>query len=180
MVLERVEEEDIVVTTTGMISREAFHARDRPGNFYMIGSMGLASSFGLGLALQSSKRRVIVVDGDGSALMSLGNIPLISYERPENLHYIVLDNGEYETTGGQPCISKEIDLSEIARASGFRFTESIDEMEELASRLQEALARPGPGFFHIRVKSSRVPGIPRVGLDPETLRDRLKAELLRP
>lgn len=99
-ILQEVGAEDLVLTTTGMPSREAFVADDRPGNFYMIGSMGLLSLLGLGLALLNKHRRVIVIDGDGSALMSLGTVPLISSEAPTNLYYMILDNAAYESTGG--------------------------------------------------------------------------------
>ena len=76
-ILEHVAPSDLVLSTTGMISREVFMTRDRPENFYMIGSMGLLSSFGLGLALLAPQQRVFVLEGDGSALMSLGTLPLI-------------------------------------------------------------------------------------------------------
>ena len=101
-ILEQVESGDVVLSTTGMISREVFQTKDRPGNFYMLGSMGLLSSFGLGLALLQPDRRVFVLEGDGSALMSLGTLPLIAAEQVANLIHLVLDNEAYESTGGQP------------------------------------------------------------------------------
>lgn len=104
-ILEQVENEDLALTTTGMVSREAFVANDRPGNFYMLGSLGLLSSFGLGLALLRPERWVFVLEGDGSALMSMGTLALIPTEAPRNLVHIILDNEAYESTGGQPSIS---------------------------------------------------------------------------
>ncbi|PON13188.1 hypothetical protein C2W62_35680 [Candidatus Entotheonella serta] len=77
-ILTHVDTADMVLSTTGMISREVFTTEDRPGNFYMLGSMGLLSSLGLGLAVLAPQRRVWVLDGDGSALMSLGTLPLIA------------------------------------------------------------------------------------------------------
>ncbi|MCH8892074.1 MAG: hypothetical protein IIB32_01130 [Chloroflexi bacterium] len=79
-ILEHVQASDLVVSTTGMISRELFALNDRPENFYMIGSMGLASALGLGLAIQAPQKRVFILEGDGSALMSLGTLPLIASE----------------------------------------------------------------------------------------------------
>ena len=90
IVLGHVHPEDLVLTTTGMISREAFIADDRSGNFYMLGSMGLLSSFGLGLAILKVERRIFVLEGDGSALMSLGTLPLIGVQSPANLIHIIL------------------------------------------------------------------------------------------
>ena len=98
-----------------MISREVFFTNDRPGNFYMIGSMGLLSSFGLGLALQFPEKKVYILEGDGSALMSLGTLPLIATESPKNLFHVILDNEAYESTGSQPSISSKVDLDEIAK-----------------------------------------------------------------
>ena len=109
-ILSHMRDGDLVVSTTGMISRELFTLDDRPGNFYMIGSMGLASAMGLGLAIQAPNKRVFVLEGDGSALMSLGTLPLIASERPANLVHIILDNEAYESTGGQASISLKFDL----------------------------------------------------------------------
>ena len=84
-ILKHVGPNDMLLSTTGMISREVFVTGDRPGNFYMLGSMGLLSSFGLGLALMIPEQRVIILEGDGSAMMSLGNLPLIASAGPLNL-----------------------------------------------------------------------------------------------
>ena len=115
-ILKRVKPDDLVLSTTGMISREVFTADDRTANFYMIGSMGLLSSFGLGLALLSPEQKVYVLEGDGSALMSLGTLPLIATEHPANLVHIILDNEAYESTGAQPSISSNVELADLGRA----------------------------------------------------------------
>ena len=85
-ILTPLSDRDLALFTTGMISREAFNIRDRAENFYMIGSMGLLNALGLGLALQSPARRVWVIEGDGSALMSLGTLPLIATLRSHQSH----------------------------------------------------------------------------------------------
>ena len=109
-IISRIPKEDVLITTTGMISREAFDIHDRPNNFYMLGSMGLLSSFGLGLALSFPDKRIWIIEGDGSALMSLGTLPLIASESPKNIVHFILDNESYESTGGQPCISSNVSL----------------------------------------------------------------------
>src|SRR5688572_30142865 len=96
--LAHVDDADLVLSSTGMISREVFTTKDRPGNFYMLGSMGLLSSLGLGLAVLAPQRRIWVLDGDGSALMSLGTLPLIATMCPPNLIHVILDNAAYEST----------------------------------------------------------------------------------
>lgn len=178
-ILQQVGPDDLVLTTTGMPSREAFVANDRPGNFYMIGSMGFLSSLGLGLALLNKNRRVIVIDGDGSALMSLGTVPLISFEAPQNLYYMILDNAAYESTGGQPCISGKVDLGRIVQAAGFRQVEGAENTEVLKRILRQMLVQGGPSCIHVHVESSRVEGITRVSYSPEEIRDRFREHVVQ-
>ena len=118
-ILKRVRADDLVLSTTGMISREVFMSDDQPRNFYMLGSMVLLSSFGLGLALLQPERRIWVLEGDGSALMSLGSLPLIAVESPANLVHIILDNEAYKSTGGQPTISSKVKLAEVGKSCGY-------------------------------------------------------------
>ena len=179
-ILEQVESGDVVLSTTGMISREVFQTKDRPGNFYMLGSMGLLSSFGLGLALLQPDRRVFVLEGDGSALMSLGTLPLIATEQVANLIHLVLDNEAYESTGGQPSISVDVDLSQFAKDSGDRHVVRVDEIGELEVALDRSRSRPGPHFILAKVGLAPVPDISRVNLTPIEIRDRFTMFLESP
>ena len=179
-ILEQVESGDVVLSTTGMISREVFQTKDRPGNFYMLGSMGLLSSFGLGLALLQPDRRVFVLEGDGSALMSLGTLPLIATEQVANLIHLVLDNEAYESTGGQPSISADVDLSQIAKNSGYRHVVRVDNIEDLEDALTRSRNRPGPQFILAKVGIAPVPDISRVNLTPIEIRDRFTTFLESP
>lgn len=101
-----------VIATTGMISRELFLVNDRPENFYMCGSMGCALPIGIGLAM-STNRRVIVLDGDGAALMSLGSLVVAKHLKLSNLDHYIFDNGTYASTGDQPTCSREVDFESI-------------------------------------------------------------------
>ena len=150
-ILRRVKASDLVLSTTGMISREVFVTEDRPANFYMLGSMGLLSSFGLGLALQIPDKRVYVLEGDGSALMSLGTLPLIATERPHNLIHIILDNEAYESTGSQPSISSKVDLAEIGKSSGYAHVARVEDIEGLEGALQDNDTFPGPHLILVKV-----------------------------
>ena len=179
-ILERVEIGDVVLSTTGMISREVFQTEDRAGNFYMLGSMGLLSSFGLGLALLQPARRVFVLAGDGIALMSLGTLPLIASEGANNLSHLVLDNEAYESTGGQPSISAGVDLAQIAKNSGYRNVMRPGDIEGLEDALDQSINHPGPQFILIKVGIAPVPDIPRVNLTPIEIRDRFSAFLESP
>jgi len=106
-----------IIASLGHPTYDLFAAEDRPRNFYTWGSMGLASSVGLGLALARPDVRVFVLDGDGSLLMNLGSLATIGLLRPSNLVVIVMDNEEYATTGGQPTpTAYGADLEAAARA----------------------------------------------------------------
>ncbi|MBP9665152.1 MAG: hypothetical protein KBD94_11060 [Pyrinomonadaceae bacterium] len=104
--------DELVVATTGMIAREVFVAKDREANFYMCGSMGCALSIGIGLAMNTDKK-VIVIDGDGAALMSLGSLPVSKYLKLDNLKHYIIDNGTYASTGDQPTCSHAVDFAAI-------------------------------------------------------------------
>ncbi|GBC81559.1 hypothetical protein HRbin10_00671 [bacterium HR10] len=134
--------DELVIATTGMISRELYVVRDRPENFYMCGSMGCALPIGLGLAL-CTDRRVIVLDGDGAALMSLGSLVLSRYLALPNLVHYILDNGTYASTGDQPTCSRSVDF--------------------------EAL---GHNVKVIRVEPGNEPGIPRIPYNPREMLQR--------
>jgi thiamine pyrophosphate-dependent acetolactate synthase large subunit-like protein len=169
-ILQQLPDDDLAIFTTGMISREAFNIRDRAENFYMIGSMGLLASFGLGLALQSPDRTVWVIEGDGSALMSLGTLPLIATYRPHNLVHVVLDNEAYESTGAQPSITSTVDLAAVAQASGYPFVRRADNPGALDTALQEAHAKQVLTFILGKVTGRAAQGLGRVSLTPEELK----------
>ena len=179
VILGQVHPDDLVLTTTGMISREAFFADDRASNFYMLGSMGLLSSFGLGLALLKEERRVFILEGDGSALMSLGTLPLIGVAGPANLVHIILDNEAYESTGGQPSISSGVDLADIARSSGYWWAIKADDPGGLISALNQFERKAGPGLILVKCDLDHVEGIPRVSYTPIEIRDRFKTAAQR-
>ena len=134
-----------VVASLGHPAYDLFTVRDRPANFYTWGSMGLASSIGLGLALARPDLRVFVVDGDGSLLMNLGSLATIGWTRPPNLVVIVWDNGQYATTGGQDAATKHAaDLDAAARAMGVTSSVTVRTDAELRAALARARREPGP------------------------------------
>lgn len=174
-ILEHVRPGDLVLSTTGMISREVFATDDRPANFYMLGSMGLLSSFGLGLAMLTPKQTVFVLEGDGSALMSLGTLPLIATERPANLVHIILDNEAYESTGAQPSITSQVELAELGRSAGYRQVIQVDDIEGLEGAMSEFAGDSGPHLGVVKSAIAPVEGIPRVSHSPTEIRDRFKS-----
>jgi thiamine pyrophosphate-dependent acetolactate synthase large subunit-like protein len=129
-----------IIASLGHPAYDLFAAEDRPRNFYTWGSMGLASSIGLGLALARPDVQVFVLDGDGSLLMNLGSLATIGLLRPSNLVLIVMDNEEYATTGGQATPTAHgADLEAAARAMRVDAT-TVRTVEDLTT----AVARPAP------------------------------------
>ena len=171
-ILDNLEANDLSLFTTGMISREAHAAFDRSSNFYMIGSMGLLSAIGLGLALNRPDRRVVVVEGDGSALMSLGTFPLVATEAPSNYTHVVLDNESYESTGNQPTISSRVDITRHAEASGYAAAVRATGLETFAQTFIQHRASSGTTFLLAKVGGRVSHDIARVEITPTELRDR--------
>jgi thiamine pyrophosphate-dependent acetolactate synthase large subunit-like protein len=145
-----------VIASLGHPAYDLFAAGDRPANFYTWGSMGLASSLGLGLALARPELRVFVLDGDGSLLMNLGSLATIGWTRPSGLVLIVWDNELYGTTGGQASATAHgADLEAAARAMGFRATATIRTLEALRQMLDRSRREPGPWMIVAKVEETR-------------------------
>lgn len=171
-----LKDDDICLFTTGFISRSAFAVRDRKANIYLIGSMGLASSLALGIAL-NTKKRVFIFDGDGSALMDLGTMALIAAAQPSNLIHIVLDNKSYQSTGGQPTISKHVDLARVAESCGYKRALRFKTLAGNQRRLASALHSKGPALILFEIDAAASYSFGRVSLTPPQLRDRLMTAL---
>ena len=176
-ILADVEPDDLVLSTTGMISREVFVAKDRPGNFYMLGSMGLASGLGLGMALLSPTQRVWILEGDGSALMSLGTLPLIATSGGANLVHMILDNEAYESTGAQPSISRHVELAQVAQSCGYAMAVRVDDAAALQAALRDSRRQEGPACIVVKCAIAPVAGIPRVSHSPTEIRDRFRSRV---
>lgn len=166
---------DIVVATTGYTGRELYALADRSNQIYLVGSMGCAASFGLGLALARPDRRVLVLDGDGAALMRLGAMAIIGHERPPNVVHVLIDNGQHESTGGQTTVSGTVDFCGVASACGYPAVEAVPS----AVQLQEALEKRTPGlrFLHVPVRPGIAAALPRPTLTPAQVADRLRVHL---
>ena len=173
-----------VVHANGYICRESFGVKDRPENFYMIGSMGMASAIGLGVALAVPDRSTVVFDGDGNLLMSLGILPMIGggpvmgRQRPANLVHVVFDNALYGSTGNQASPSRAVGLHRIARAAGYERSVAVAGADEIRDAVTTALRGGGPSFILARVTAEEQPA-PRIPYPPEEIRDRFRASLGR-
>ena len=164
--------DDIIIATTGYTGRELYTCGDRPGQFYMVGSMGCAASVGLGLAIAQPQRRVIVIDGDGAALMRLGAMSTIGYERPSNLVHILLDNGMHESTGGQATVSGSINFCALARASGYPHARAVSTVDDMRSAIKNPVN--GLSFIHAPILPGLLPNLPRPDIKPPEVAARLR------
>jgi phosphonopyruvate decarboxylase len=169
-------DDEPVIHANGYICRESFAVADRPRNFYMIGSMGLASAIGLGVALSKPGTKTVVFDGDGNLLMNLGILPMVGGLAPTNLVHLVFDNEVYGSTGNQRSFSREVRLDRMAAAAGYRASCAVTEPGALRDALKRGLAEEGPTFILAKVTAAEeeVPRIPHV---PTAIRDRFRASL---
>jgi len=172
IICQYIDKNDLIISTTGNLSRELFIIADSPRIFYMMGSIGLASSIGLGLAICCPDRRIIVIEGDGSIIMNMGSLATIGYYAPNNLIHIVLDNEIYESTGGQPSVSKTANLDKVAEDVGYKVVRKIaseSELKEIFKKI-EKFTFTGPMFILIKVEKSRIyERTPRVSHEPEEI-----------
>jgi thiamine pyrophosphate-dependent acetolactate synthase large subunit-like protein len=144
-----------IVASLGHPAYDLFAAGDRPANFYTWGSLGLASSIGLGLAMARPDRRVVVLDGDGSLLMNLGSLATIGWTRPANLVVVVWDNQSYATTGGQDTATAHgADLAAAGVAMGVRKSVTVRSGGELTDALSRAASEDGPWVIVAKVDES--------------------------
>lgn len=158
-----------VVVATGYLCRVAQAVSDRPENFYMIGSMGMASSIALGIAVSKPKKTVIALDGDGAVLMNLGSLPVAGKLKPANFVHIVIDNASYESTGGQASYTDTLKLEAIAKASGYRTVARVTTATALKKAMPALLKSKGPSFLLVRVSQDSSAAAPRVVLGPEDI-----------
>lgn len=168
-----------IVASLGHPAYDLHAAGDRPANFYTWGSMGLASSIGLGLAMAQPRLRVFVLDGDGSLLMNLGSLATIAWIRPSNLVLIVWDNQEYGTTGGQQTATAHgADLEAAARAMGVVATATARTPDTLETVLTRARVEPGPWVIVVKVSES-APAV-KPPLDCISIKQRFMAAIGQP
>ena len=169
-IMESIEEE-LVICNIGFPSRELYEIDDRPKNFYMIGSMGLASSIGFGLAMAKSHKDVVVIDGDGSLLMNMGSLVTIFANNPSNLTWIVIDNGAYGSTGNQDTYAQKTDLVDIAKAVGFKNSFDFTDIN-----LKDVIRSDDASFIVYKTEPGNSDA-PIIDLDPITIKERFMSSI---
>ena len=165
-------ENSVVIATTGFTGRELFAIDDRKNQFYMVGSMGCASSLGLGLALARPDLQVVVVEGDGAALMRMGNFATLGSYAGNNLTHIVLDNEVHDSTGAQATVANNVQFAEIAAACGYAVTYQGNDIE-LIDQLFNCKIYPGAKFGHLKISAGAIENLPRPDVPPVVVLQRL-------
>ena len=174
--LKIVSEDTAIVATTGKCGRELFTISDRPQHLYQVGSMGCAAGMGLGIALNAPSP-VIVVDGDGALMMKMGTLATIGAYAPPNLVHVVLDNGTYDSTGGQPTVSPHVDFASAAIASGYARGYRCDDLAGFDDALVEAQTVEGPSLIHMKILPGSMKGLGRPTISPADVAQRFRAFL---
>jgi phosphonopyruvate decarboxylase len=175
--LERVvdiaPESAAMIATTGKCGRELFTIADRDQHLYQVGSMGCASAMGLGVGLNVD-RTVVVLDGDGAALMKMGSFATIGAQAPKNLVHVILDNGVHDSTGGQATVSPIVDFARVALACGYRAGTVIDDLDGFDQVFAAAMASEGPHLVHARIAPGSLSKLGRPTVKPPEVARRFK------
>lgn len=157
LVVDHLRDSDVIVSTTGKLSRELFEYREAKQqghghDFLTVGSMGHSSSIALGIALEKPQKRVFCFDGDGAFIMHTGALGIVASMKPKNFFHILFNNNAHESVGGQPTIGYELDAVTMAKASGYKQAFRATTKEEMTNALQQLEQTEGPVLLELRVK----------------------------
>jgi len=173
---------DIVVSTTGMASRELFEYREAKSqghgaDFLTVGGMGHASQIALGIALEKPNRRVVCIDGDGAALMHLGALAISGTSGLTNFKHVVINNGAHDSVGGQPTVGFDVSIAEASKACGYGYARSCTDEQQLSAELKSLFEKDEPAFLEIRVRKGNRGDLGRPTTTPEQNKDAFMAFL---
>jgi phosphonopyruvate decarboxylase len=169
--------DSVFIATTGFTGRELHDTEDLEANFYMVGSMGCASSIALGLALVRPEKSVVCLDGDGAALMRLGALATNAYYAPDNLLHVLLDNGCHESTGGQLTASSNVDWPALAAASGYPAAMHATSLAELRTKVADWRAEPRLTFLRVPTRRGTRPNLSRPSVHPAEVATRFRCHV---
>jgi phosphonopyruvate decarboxylase len=178
VLLDSLGGDEAILGTTGKSGRELFTIADRPNHLYVVGGMGTASAIGFGVAQALPKQPVVVIDGDGAALMKMGNFATVGYYQPGNLLHLLLDNESHDSTGGQRTASGVVDFTAVAAGTNYRNAFAAERPEDMREALKLARSRPGPTLLHVRIRPGSPKNLGRPTVKPHEVKERFM-EFLR-
>ncbi len=176
--LDITSEETAIIATTGKCGRELFSLSDREQHLYQVGSMGCASGMGLGVSLNTSKL-VVVLDGDGAALMNMGNLATIGSCAPRNLAHIVLDNGVHDSTGGQATVSSNVNFAQVALACGYSEGIYCNTTKGFIEAVSHVSRKNGPILIQAKIKPGSINNLGRPTIRPQDVARRFQSFLAK-
>lgn len=173
-----LDENDAIVSTTGMISRELFEYRTAMGqgherDFLTVGSMGHASQIALGIAMEKQDRRIWCFDGDGATIMHMGGMAIVAQKAPKNYIHVIFNNGAHDSVGGQPTVGLDIDIPAIAKAVGYRHVYSCSTNDNLQELLKKIKGQEGPTLLQVCVRKGNRKDLGRPTTTPIENKDAL-------
>ena len=186
VLLDRMPPDTVFAATTGRASRELFFLRERRGesmarDFLNVGAMGHVSSVALGIALERPERPVVVLDGDGAAIMHMGALTMVSKLHAPNYLHVVLNNGAHESVGGQPSAGQQIDFTRIAEGCGYATVgHPISTRDELCDAIVSLRGCGKAAFIDCRIHKGLASRLPPIVFDHRAAADTLMDELNRP
>ena len=157
LIIDQLQDDDIVVSTTGKTSREVFEYREELGqthekDFLTVGAMGHTSSIALGIAIEKKDRNVFCFDGDGSVLMHMGSLAINGMMKDvNNFKHIIINNGAHDSVGGQPTVAFDIDFSKIAEGCGYTLVASASNVEDIKDKIATMASHKGRALLEIKV-----------------------------
>nr|WP_292365401.1 phosphonopyruvate decarboxylase [Methanoculleus sp. UBA208] len=182
IIVDLLEPGDLVVSTTGKLSRELYEYREARGeghgkDFLTVGSMGHVSSIAMGIAARRHDRRVICFDGDGAAIMHMGALAVIGQSGLNNLIHVIFNNGAHDSVGGQPTVGLNIDIPQIAKACGYRDARSVTEPDSIKDFMNQLRFANGPALLEVRIKRGSRKDLGRPKTTPLENRDAFMGNL---
>ena len=184
-VADQLGETDVVVSTTGKLSRELFEYREarhqgHERDFLTVGSMGHSSSIALGIALEKPERRIWCLDGDGAFIMHMGAITNVGSLKLHNYRHIVFNNGAHESVGGQPSAGYFVDFTCIAKGAGYTTSDSYVSLgDELADTVNRLVGEKKASFIEVRIHKGLRGDLPPLKISHHDLIQELMEELQR-
>jgi phosphonopyruvate decarboxylase len=172
LILDALVCDEAIIATTGKTGRELFTISDRPNHLYVVGGMGTASAIGFGVAHALPKQPVVIIDGDGAALMKLGALATIGFYQPSNLLHIVLDNQAHDSTGGQQTASEVVRFAAIAAAANYRSAFAVDRPGDIREAVRLLRYRPGPSLLHVKIQPGSPAKLGRPTVAPHEVKER--------
>ena len=169
-------EETVTLATTGFSGRELYEAGDKLNNLYMVGSMGCVSALALGIARNTSKK-VFAVDGDGALLMRMGNLAVNGFYAPGNMLHVLLDNGVYDSTGGQATVASHVDFPGLAQAAGYPLVYVAHSLAELEAYVTDWKAHGKLAFLYLAVRPGARKDLGRPKIKPCEVKERMRGFL---